>query len=306
VPRVPGSCGPGAVPSPPVTSEDKRQRHKAGHRSRIEAAREAQAKADRRRLITMGVVGLLVVVLIVAAIMLTGGDDGDDTADSTTPTSLDTSSTDTTAVDDAATTVSLPAPPEGAAIDGDTECPPTDGADERVASFAAAPPTCIEEGEDLVADITTSAGSITIDLDEEGAPTMVNNFVVLARYGFYDGLPFHRLIPDFMAQTGSSGTPDYGSGGPGYDLPDEEKPEEGYVYTAGDVAMARSDTVSGSQFFIVATDEGAAHLTPDYPLFGKVTEGQEIVQVIASQGDAVSNGAPTALVTIESVTIRPA
>jgi cyclophilin family peptidyl-prolyl cis-trans isomerase len=301
---MPWNARSGAVPSPAVTSEDKRQRHKDGHRSRMEAAREAQARADRRRLITTVVVGVLAVVLIVAAIMLTGGDEGEDTADSTS-TSLDTSSTDTT-IEGAATTISLPAPPEGSAVDGDTECPPADGAEARVASFTAPPPTCIEEGDDLVADVTTSAGSFTIDLDEEGAPTMVNNFVVLARYRFFDGLPFHRLIPGFMAQTGSSGTPDYGSGGPGYDMPDEEKPEEGYVYTAGDVAMARSDTVSGSQFFIVATDEGAAHLTPDYPLFGKVTEGQDIVEVIASQGDAVSNGAPTALVTLESVTIRTA
>lgn len=303
---MPGNAGSGAVPSPAVTSEDKRQRHKAGHRSRIEAAREAEARASRRRLLTMGAVGLLAVVLIVVAIMLTSDDDGGDeeTADPTS-TTLDPSATDTT-LPGAATTVSMPAPPEGASIDGETECPPVEGAEERVATFTAPPPTCIEDGEDLVADITTSSGTITIDLDEEGAPTMVNNFVVLARYRFYDGLPFHRLIPDFMAQTGSSGIPDYGSGGPGYDMPDEEKPEEGFLYTAGDVAMARSDTVSGSQFFIVATDEGAAHLTPDYPLFGKVTEGQEIVQVIASQGDAVSNGAPTALVTIESVTIRTA
>ncbi len=297
---MPRNARSGAVPSPGVTSDDKRQRHKEGHRSRMDAAREAQARADRRRLLTMSAVAVLAVVLIVAAIMLTGGDDGDDTADSTT-----TSSTDTT-VPGAATTVSLPAPPGGSSLDGETECPPADGADERVASFTAAPPTCIEDGEDLVADITTSAGAITIDLDEAGAPQMVNNFVVLARYRFFDGLPFHRLIPGFMAQTGSSGTPDYGSGGPGYDMPDEEKPEEGYVYTAGDVAMARADTVSGSQFFIVATDEGAAHLTPDYPLFGKVTEGQDIVEAIASQGDAATNGAPTALVTIDSVTIRTA
>lgn len=302
---MPGNARSGAVPSPAVTSEDKRQRHKDGHRSRMEAAREAQARADRRRLLTMGAVAVLAVVLIVAAIMLTGGDDGDEAAGSTT-TSLDTSSTDST-VPGAATTVSLPAPPEGSALDGETECPPADGAEERVATFTDAPPTCIEGGEDLVADVVTSAGSFTIDLDEEGAPTMVNNFVVLARYRFFDGLPFHRLIPGFMAQTGSSGSPDYGSGGPGYDMPDEEKPAaEGFTYTAGDVAMARSDTVSGSQFFIVATDEGAAHLTPDYPLFGKVTEGQDVVEAIAAQGDPATNGAPTALVTVDSVTIRAA
>ena len=66
---------------------------------------------------------------------------------------------------------------------------------------------------------------------------------MLARYHYFDGLPFHRLVPDFVAQTGSSGIPDCGTGGPGYDQEDIEKPDR--AYTVGDVAMARSDAVSG-------------------------------------------------------------
>ncbi len=198
----------------------------------------------------------------------------------------------------------LPDPPPGATIEGETPCPAEDGSEERVSTFAQAPPTCIDEGAALEAEIVTSRGPIVVALDTEAAPVMVNNFVVLARYKFFDGLPFHRLVPDFVAQTGSSGIPDYGSGGPGYDQEDIEKPTDGYA--PGDVAMARSDAVSGSQFFLVASEAGASALTNEYPLFGRVTEGMDLVAELASLGDAATNGTPTEIVTMESVTIRPA
>ena len=286
-----------------MTSEEKRQRHKDGHRSRLEAAREAEKRARRRqRLITLVVVLVFVGVVVGGAIVLLGRDDGgdeDDAADSSTTTTTEEATT--TTVEGAA---ELPDPPAGRAIEGETPCPATDGSEERVASFAQAPPTCIDDGEALEAEILTSEGPITIALDAEAAPTMVNNFVVLARYKYFDGLPFHRLMPDFVAQTGSSGDPDYGSGGPGYDMEDVEKPEG--AYAAGDVAMARAEAVSGSQFFIVASAAGAEQLTPDYPRFGTVTAGLELVADLASKGDAETNGTPTEVVTIESVTIRAA
>ena len=297
------ATGPQAVPSPAVTSEEKRQRHKEGHRSRMEAAREAEARAHKRqRLVVLGVIVVLAVAVVAVAVLLLGDDDGEEaTADATTTAPADDpGSTDTTAPGG----VTLPDPPPGGTIEGETPCPAEDGSEERISTFAQAPPTCIEEGEALEAEIVTSKGPITIALDSEAAPTMVNNFVVLARYHYFDGLPFHRLVPDFVAQTGSSGIPDYGSGGPGYDLPDIEKPDG---YAAGDVAMARAEAVSGSQFFLVASDAGAAQLTPpEYPLFGHVTEGQELVAELASLGDAATNGAPTEVVTMDSVTIRPA
>lgn len=274
----------------------------------MEAARVAQARAARRqRLLVLGGVLAFVLVVVVAAALLLGGDDetAADTTTSTTATSTtapeDGSSTSST---DVPTTVSLPAPPAGATLEGETPCPAEDGSEERVSAFAQAPPTCIDEGEALEAVIETSAGTIVASLDAEAAPTMVNNFVVLARYKYFDGLPFHRLVPDFVAQTGSSGIPDYGSGGPGYSLPDIEKPTDGYA--PGDLAMARSTEVSGSQFFIVATENGAAGLGNEYPLFGKVTEGLELVTELATKGDEASNGTPKELVTITSVTIRPA
>ncbi len=299
----PGPSDPGeGVPSPAVTSEEKRQRHKQGHRSRIEAARIAEDRARRRqRIVTGGIVVLVVAAVVVGAVILFGGDD-DETATTgdTTTVPLDDTSSSSTPVGGA----TLPDPPPGGTLEGPTPCPAEDGSEERISTFAEPPPTCIEEGADLVADIATSMGTITIDLDEEAAPTMVNNFVVLARYHYFDGLPFHRLVPDFVAQTGSSGIPDYGGGGPGYDMPDVEKPTG--AYRVGDVAMARSDAVSGSQFFLVASDAGAANLTPEYPLFGTVTEGQDLVTQLAALGDAATNGTPTEVVLVDSVTIRPA
>ncbi len=274
----------------------------------MEAARVAQEKkARQRRFTTIGVVLAFVAIVVGGAVVLLGSDDDTTAADETTTTTTPTSpssadgSTESTGPP---STIALPDPPAGKTLEGETPCPATDGSEERVSQFAQAPPTCIEEGEELEAVIKVAGGEIVATLDAEKAPTMVNNFVVLARYKFFDGLPFHRLVPDFVAQTGSSGTPDYGSGGPGYDMPDIEKPTEG-GYAPGDLAMARSATVSGSQFFIVATQNGAGQLTNEYPLFGKVTSGLELIEFLAATGDKASNGTPTQLITIESVTIRP-
>lgn len=285
-----------------MTSEEKRQRHKEGHRSRMEVARLAEARARRRhRFVVAGLVLVVAAALVAAAVALLGGDDGGDgtaTGDGTTTAPGDEASTTSEAAPP------LPDPPPGGTIEGPTPCPAEDGSEERIATFAEPPPPCIEEGQALMADIATSRGPITVALDAEAAPTMVNNFAVLARYHYFDGLPFHRLVPDFVAQTGSSGIPDYGSGGPGYDMPDVETPTG--AYAPGDVAMARSDAVSGSQFFVVASESGAAQLTAEYPLFGRVTEGLDLVAELASLGDAATNGTPTEVVLVESVTIRPA
>lgn len=292
-----------------MTSDAKRQRHKDGHRSRIEAARIADARAQRRSRITvLGIVAVFVALIVGAAVVFLGDDDEESTDDAAASTTSDPAATESSDPEDTTEpggpAVSLPTPPEGRTIEGETPCPAEDGSEERVAAFAQAPPTCIDEGETLEAEIVTSAGPVTIALDTEAAPVMANNFVVLARYRYFDGLPFHRLVPDFVAQTGSSGTPDYGSGGPGYDQEDIEKPADGYA--PGDVAMARAETVSGSQFFIVASDAGAAQLTPEYPRFARVTEGLELVTELAATGDAATNGTPTEVITVDSVTIRAA
>ena len=134
-----------------------------------------------------------------------------------------------------------------------------------------------EIDQDAVFDVTiaTDRGDIVLRLDAALAPTTVNNFVVNARNGFYDGLTFHRVVPEFVIQGGDpEGT---GRGGPGYRFADE--PVQG-EYTLGAVAMANAgpDT-NGSQFFI-CIDDCRQKLQPLYNLFGYVTSGIEVAQAI--------------------------
>jgi cyclophilin family peptidyl-prolyl cis-trans isomerase len=121
--------------------------------------------------------------------------------------------------------------------------------------------------------ITTNRGTIVMDLDPQLAANTVNNFVGLARQGYYDGLTFHRVVPDFVIQGGCpEGT---GTGGPGYKFRDEEVKGD---YTLGAVAMANAgpDT-NGSQFFITI-DDCTRKLSKDYNLFGYVVEGMDVAQ----------------------------
>jgi cyclophilin family peptidyl-prolyl cis-trans isomerase len=121
--------------------------------------------------------------------------------------------------------------------------------------------------------ITTDRGQIVMDLDPQLAPNTVNNFVGLARQGYYDGLTFHRVVPEFVIQGGCpEGT---GRGGPGYRFADE--PVQA-AYTLGAVAMANAgpDT-NGSQFFI-CIDDCTRKLAPSYNLFGYVIDGIDVAQ----------------------------
>jgi cyclophilin family peptidyl-prolyl cis-trans isomerase len=148
--------------------------------------------------------------------------------------------------------------------------------------------------------MVTSMGTMTIALDPASAPRTVNSFVVLARYHYYDGIVFHRIIPGFVLQGGDpTGT---GTGGPGYKFADE-LPKPGR-YELGSLAMANAgpDT-NGSQFFVISGPDGM-RLPPQYSLFGKVVAGLETVAAIDAVG--TPGGKPSEKVTIESVTIEEA
>ncbi len=121
--------------------------------------------------------------------------------------------------------------------------------------------------------ITTDRGAIVMDLDPQLAPNTVNNFIGLARKGYYDGLTWHRVVPEFVIQGGDpEGS---GRGGPGYKFADEAVKGE---YTRGAVAMANAgpDT-NGSQFFI-CIDDCSRKLAPSYNLFGYVVDGQDVAE----------------------------
>jgi peptidyl-prolyl cis-trans isomerase B (cyclophilin B) len=126
------------------------------------------------------------------------------------------------------------------------------------------------------ATLHTNHGAIALELFDEDAPKTVGNFVKLSQDGFYDGISFHRVIPDFMIQGGCPRGD--GTGGPGYEFEDE--PNDRRVIR-GALAMAnRGPDTNGSQFFIVTT-EAAPWLEGKHTVFGQVTEGMDVVDEIA-------------------------
>ena len=200
----------------------------------------------------------------------------------------------------------LPSTIAGATVTGDTTCPAADGSSPRTISFAKAPPSCIDATKTYTAVVTTNKGAYTIALDASAAPLTVNNFVVLARYHYFDNTICHRAIPAFAVQCGDpTGT---GGGGPGYSFADE-LPAAG-SYKVGSIAMANSgpDT-DGSQFFIITGSSGVA-LPANYTLFGQVTDGLDTtVKALDALGnpDQAANGVPPLeQIIIQSVTITEA
>jgi cyclophilin family peptidyl-prolyl cis-trans isomerase len=178
--------------------------------------------------------------------------------------------------------------------------PAPDGSSPKRQKFAEAPPMCIDPSKRYTAQMVTSKGTMTLALDPAMAPNTVNNFVFLARYHYFDGIVFHRVIPGFVLQGGDpTGT---GTGGPGYRFADELPPPG--RYELGSLAMANAGpNTNGSQFFIISGKDGM-RLPPQYSLFGKVVAGLDTVAAIDALG--TGGGQPTELVTIESVSITEA
>jgi cyclophilin family peptidyl-prolyl cis-trans isomerase len=156
------------------------------------------------------------------------------------------------------------------------------------------PKQTVKKGEEILARIETSCGDFTIELDSTRAPKTVNSFVFLSEEGFYDGLPFHRIVPEFVIQGGDPlGN---GTGGPGYSV--EEKPPANLAYTKGIVAMAKSSAeppgTSGSQFYVVTGAD--AGLPPEYALVGKVSDGMDVVTRIGKLGTPAEKPKQTVII----------
>jgi cyclophilin family peptidyl-prolyl cis-trans isomerase len=166
-----------------------------------------------------------------------------------------------------------------------TECPAADGSSPKKRRFDGPPPMCIDPSKRYTAEMATTKGTMVVALDPIAAPRTVNNFVVLARYHYFDGIHFHRVIPGFMLQ---GGDPDgSGRGGPRYEI--------------GSLAMANAGpNTNGSQFFVISGPSGVS-LPPQYSLFGKVVKGLDVVAAIDAIG--TGSGTPKEKVVIESVTI---
>ena len=175
--------------------------------------------------------------------------------------------------------------------------PNPDGSSPQQRTFDQEPPMVIDTAKRYTATMVTSHGTMVIALDPLAAPKTVNSFIFLARYHYYDGVIFHRIIPGFVLQGGDpTGT---GTGGPGYKFEDE-LPAPGR-YQIGSLAMANAGpNTNGSQFFVISGPDGV-RLPPQYALFGAVVSGGDVVAAIDTLG--TRSGKPKEKVTIESVTI---
>jgi peptidyl-prolyl cis-trans isomerase B (cyclophilin B) len=274
------------------TNAGKHARHKQ-NRGRIDQARRRASDQSRRRKVVAGIGIFLGVAIVLSGIVAVTGN----------PTSGDDDAAPTTVTTEPGAAVELPAPPEGITLTEPTPCPPAAGTQRRVVAFAGPPPSCLEPGATYRARFETSEGEFVATLDPDGAPVAVNNFVVLARYRYYDGVPFHRIIPGFVTQAGDGDGEPWGTNELGYqfqdELPTEEQPYPDFALA---MANAGPDT-NGSQFFVVLPG-GGARLGPLYTRFGQVVEGSEVVERIGVHGSELTNGEPTKVVLIDSVTIE--
>ena len=244
----------------------------------------------------------ILVLVVLGPLLLLSFLSGDDEGDATTTT---------TTADGGETTTT---PPEQARLATSyelfagqpTACGAQQPAEPLDLTFEAAQDQEIPADATVTAVLTTSCGDITLELDQVIAPETVNSFVFLARQGYFDGSPMHRIIPDFMAQGGDpTGT---GLGDPGYALVDEF-PEPLTPYAVGDVAMANSGGpgTAGSQFFIVL-EENTLHQNFQFTTFGRVVGSEDTLEALRAVPLGLNEfdadpSRPLESVWIESVTV---
>lgn len=302
-------------------SSEKRQRQRENRMRAVAAAERAKKRSSTTRKV-------LRVVLAVAAVLLalllwsifTGDDSSDSDTDGGGDGALAAEATEVTAFetdepsDDTPPATEAAAEPEaepaaddrsdvGAAPDP-TACPAEDGSDGPLNQLPAPPPVCIDNEVFYAAAFDTNTGPFTMVLDPTLDPVSVNNFIVLARWGAYDGTLFHRVISDFVIQGGDVQL-DFGRGGPGYQFTGDFPPADDW-YRIGSVAMANrgNPATNGSQFFVITGPNGAG-LPPLYSPLGHVVEGMDVVMEIEGV-DTGPGDEPTIEVVVRSVTITEA
>jgi cyclophilin family peptidyl-prolyl cis-trans isomerase len=274
---------------------DKRARQRAAREARLAA--EAQA-AKRRRQIRNAVIVVVAAGVVVGIVFAVSSGNKPAGKKSSTSTTLSSA---------AKTNAHLQSEANAAAVKAG--CPSSPRTPANHQHYTAAPAMTIDTTKNYSATVKTTTGTFVIGLNAKAAPQTVNNFVFLAKKGFFHCNSFFRVIPGFVNQTGNPAQTNASSAASGaaYTLPSENLPPAGTsgkpTYPNGAVAMATSSAgVSGSQFFIVAGAQGQA-LPNSYPLFGLVTSGMNVVDTINKQGS--SSGIPPAVTQrILSVTIN--
>jgi cyclophilin family peptidyl-prolyl cis-trans isomerase len=258
---------------------------------------QQQAKQDRRDKVVTSGRRILVYAAVVAAVLalvlflLSSRDDGGGRDDE--------DAASTTVAGDTSTTVD-----PFAFVYGTTPCPAAEGSAEPQREFEDSFEQCIDSSRTYAARITTSVGDIVVTLDPATAPGGVNNFVALARSGFYDGLTIHRVQRDWYFQAGDPNGD--GTGGPGYTIAEEVPADGNAAYSDGSVLLAnRGFNTTGSNFIVVfgtwPADVGAT-----YTKIGEVSgsgDTGETVDAIAALAPDSGDGPPSEAVTVTAVEI---
>lgn len=199
---------------------------------------------------------------------------------------------------DSSATTEVPADP---AAPAPPPCPAADGSSPRRTLFNAPPTMCIDPEANYRARFVTTAGAFVADLDPQRSPLTVNNFVFLARYHFYDDLPFHRVIPEVYAQTGDPVASD--RVGPGYAFPIADPLPPVGTYKVGSLIFANHEPGdNGSQFLVLLGEEGT-DLPHGFPLFGQVAQGLGTLDRISAEGGTAADPAPETPHRIERIDI---
>lgn len=246
---------------------EKRQRQKQREQEARAARAAAQAAAKRRRNIILSVVAVVAVFGFAFLYSVIQGGGGDDDQGVTTGDPDASETADADAAD-------LPDPV-------DPECPPEGGADERRTRFSEPPPFCLDEDAAYEAVFETDAGDIRVALDTERTPNTTNNFVFLARWGYYDGTDMFRSNTGIdIVQGGAPHTGDNTDPGPGYTIEDEGGT---FSYGPGELMMARTpapDSASAQYFFSTGPDVVLLNDPGTYVRFGEVIEGMDALEAI--------------------------
>jgi peptidyl-prolyl cis-trans isomerase B (cyclophilin B) len=280
---------------------EKRQRQKANRALKYEqqAKEVSRRKLTKRVMIGGGVAVLLLGFVLLLAWLAGRGSDDDDTTASTlgtlpSATTLPGGSTPPAA---AAPTTAAAAP--AAFAYGTGPCPP-DPVQAPVKTFTAAPQQCIDPAKSYTATIVTDHGDIVVKLDTTNTPGTANNFVTLAKYGFYDGTKIFRTDQriDIIQGGGLSSADPFG-----YTIPDEGS---GFSYPPGKIAMANTGepNSAGAQWFITVGDKASAlDAQGTYAVFGDVIQGQDIAAKILALATSPTNDSPKETVTVQRVEI---
>lgn len=287
---------------PPSANPRRRRELEAKRRQQqLEAQHAAYRRAVRkRRMIGIGVI-VAVVLGTVAGVILASSDNANQAATSTT---APTTTTTTVNTGNNLPPASLPVASPGAALTGDTPCPNPDGSSARTTSFAKPPPMCIDPAGDYNATIHTTKGDIKVSLLASASPNSVNNFITLARYHYYDGLPVTRITPRGWAEI--DGLP-----GLGYSIPSETL-EQGSIATPLILAALPDQTGGSAGGLIIGIADQVSGMPPNATQIGNILDSridttkdpqnQSTVQREIDKA-ATKSGAPSEVITITGITI---